>query len=78
MPFARPLKVGGNSERRAKCTSNPAGAELAPPSTMMVKLFAVDGGVCVGVNTVLIWVQPPVVFAWTGVECDARRVPSAA
>lgn len=77
MPFARPLKVGGNSERRAKFTSRPAGAD-AEHATVTVKRFAVDGGVFVGTSTALTCVQPPVAFARRGVECEARRVPSAA
>jgi hypothetical protein len=78
IPFGRPLKVGGKSERRAKCTSIPAGAELESASTVTVKLFAVDGGVSDGMRMVLTCVQSPVGLATRGVEYAARRVPSAA
>ncbi len=50
IPFGLFLNVGGNNENIAKLIVWP---EAAVPSTVTVKIFAVDAGVVLGLNLAL-------------------------
>lgn len=74
-PFARPLKVGGKRERRAKSSASAAGAVgEAGEERVTVKLLKWEAGVRDGVSFVEICCQ---VVSWVEMEWEeeARESP---
>lgn len=72
IPFGLFLNVGGNNEKRAKCTVWP---DAAAPSNVTVKLFAVEGAVVVGRRVTLTRFHA-VLAAVIGTEVDTIDFPA--